>query len=96
MIANSTRNLRMIEERGNVLLLEIVEIGAKKQPVSCFYVVKWDRERAQVRDAIPADAPADGGYYFASGYSPASVSYVAGGRAYATARKWFNRLAPRA
>lgn len=90
-LSNKTHSLNLVSSKNGFALYEITADEADIQRAKRFYVVRLNPARNQVYDAIPDDAPKNGGKWFA-GLSAAGVSYVANGRTRATARRWFNAL----
>ena len=83
-------SLNIVDEKNGYALCDIWNDDAATQSEKRFYVVRIDRSRGQVYNAIPADGP-DSGSWFAR-ISADGVRYVANGRTYEMARRWFKKL----
>lgn len=87
-IKSETHSMNIIEKRNGIALIEITKDDTETQTNKRFYVVSV--HGGQVYSAVPADCP-DSGLWFGR-LTVGGVSYVANGRTYQTARRWFNKL----
>lgn len=88
-IKSETHSMSIIEKRNGIALIEITKDYADTQADKRFFVVSVSGN--QVYSAVPADCPDSGSWYGA--LTVGGVAYVANGRTYQTARRWFNKLA---
>ena len=87
-IKSATHSMNVIEEENGIALIEITKDDTDNQSDKRFYVVSVKGD--QVFSAVPADCPDSGSWYGAMNVG--GVAYVANGRTYPTARRWFNKL----
>ena len=73
----------LVEEKNGLALL--------RRDDDRYTVVRVDRDRRQVRDAMPSDAPKGGGVWFAP-YTDKGIAYVTSTYSKGYARRVYNRL----